>query len=192
MSQLENIAMREFGTLSCWRGSKGSSVSPVHLTQERCLMPCPVSHPEIAQPFSLVSEPGAKHTEQEGEVRALPHHSSAHLMPTAKVLSRKGWTHPLHTARNLWPLSSFTQLTASQDTQTVPEQGCRDCQCLPKPLTPSPVTNSQCRQVSKSHRLSSEQPSSLDPYSTSQLWKPKLPALQGWRTGNSCCWNEGC
>lgn len=134
-----------------------------------------------------------------GKVKAFPHDSSAHLMPTVKVVSQKGWTHLLHTAMSLWPLSSFTQLTASQDTWTVPEQerdaGPVSASQNQPPLTPSAVTSPQCRQVSKSHRLSSEQPSSLDPSLTSQLWKPKLPysdkdgeqvtAVAGMRAANS-------
>lgn len=197
------MAMREFGTLSCWSGSKGSSVSPVHLTQERSLMPFPVSHPETAQPFRLIPQPGTEHTDQlwqEGEGEGI---STWQLSPSdvnckSGVRERMN-SPPAHSNMSLWPLSIFTQLPASQDTQTVPQQDrnagpVSASQNQPLLIT-SPVTNSQCRLVSKSHRLSSEQPSSLDPYSTSQLWKPKLPALlplrQGRRTGNSCCWNEG-
>lgn len=177
--------MRESGTPSCWSGSKGSSVSPVHLTQERCLMPFPVSHLRLLSHsdwyHSLVQSTQSS-SGRKGKVKAFPHDSLAHLMPAAKVVSQKGWIHPLLTATSLWPLSSFTQPGQERDAGPVsasPNQ---------PSLTPSPVTNS--------HRLSSEQPSTLDPYSTSLLWKPKLPALlplrQGWRTGNSCCRNEGC
>lgn len=139
--------MREFGTLSCWSGSKGSSGSPVHLSQERCLKSFPFLSLRLLSPSDWHHSWHKAHSP--AGAGSWGHFHSQLSPPDANcrsgVTEKMNWTHPLHTAMSVWAASP------SSHRQCQNRRGMQELAEPPKTSqpSPSPLTNSHCRQVAK-------------------------------------------